>query len=96
VEAPALLDTLVELAREAGIRVRVVPRSSAELDLAPRSGICRIRGALWLLLVSAESLEDRIEAAAAAVRAHAPEVLEGRYLPPAVRERLERPQGKSP
>lgn len=93
-EAPALLDYLVELAREAGIRVRVIPRSSAELDLAPHSGICRIRGALWLLLASSESLEDRIEAAAAAVRDHVPGVLEGRYLPPAVRERLERPRGK--
>ena len=95
-QAPALLDYLVELAREAGIRVRVIPRSSAELDLAPHSGICRIRGSLWLLLVSAESLEDRIEAAATVVRAHASEVLEGRYLPPAVRERLECPQGKLP
>jgi hypothetical protein len=93
VEGHALLDFLVELAQGAGIKVRVIPRSGAEFDLAPRSGICRIRGAPWLLLAAGESLEDRIEAAATAVRVHAPQALEGRYLPPAVRERLKSPRG---
>jgi len=95
VEGQALLDFLVELAQGAGIQVRVIPRSGAEVDLAPRSGICRIRGAPWLLLASGESLEDRIEAAATAVRVHAPQALEGRYLPPAIRERLKSPRGKA-
>jgi hypothetical protein len=95
VEGEALLDYLVELAREAGIQVRVIPRSAAELDLTPRSGICRIRGVPWLLLASGESLEDHIEAAVTAVRTHAPGALEGRYLPPAVRERLVSPRGDS-
>ena len=94
VEGHALLDYLVELAREAGIQVRVIPGSAAVVDLPPRSGICRIRGAPWLLLASDEPLEDRIEAAATAVRTHAPGTLEGRYLPPAVRERLSSPGGK--
>lgn len=93
-EGQALLDFLVELAQEAGIQVRVIPRSAAEGDLAPRSGICRIRGSPWLLLASGEPLEDRIEAAAMAVRAHAPESLEARYLPPAIRERLVSPRGE--
>jgi len=93
VEGQALLDYLVELAQEAGIHVKVIPHSSAMVDLSPRSGICRIRGVPWLLLAAGESLEDRIEAAATAVRTHAPGVLEGRYLPPAVRERLVSPRG---
>ena len=80
--------------REAGIRVRTIPQSTAVTDLPPRSGACLIRGAPWLLLASGEPLEDRIEAAAAAPRTHAPRVLEGRYLPPAVRERLGPPRGK--
>jgi nucleotide-binding universal stress UspA family protein len=95
VQGEALLDFLVELAQEAGIRVRVIPRSAEELHPAPRSGVCRIRGSPWLLLASGEPLEDRIEAAAMAVRTHAPEALEGRYLPPAVRERLDSPRGKT-
>ena len=94
-QGEALLDFLVELAQEAGIRVRVIPRSAEEIQPAPRSGACRIRGAPWLLLASGEPLEDRIEAAAIAVRTHAPEALEGRYLPPAVRERLDSPRGKA-
>lgn len=94
-EGQSLLDFLVELAQEAGVQVRVIPRYAAEGDPAPRSGICRIRGAPWLLLASGEPLEDRIEAAAMAVRVHARAVLEERYLPPAVRERLDSPRGSS-
>jgi hypothetical protein len=95
VEGQALLELLVELAREAGIRVRAIPRSAADGDPSPRSGSCRIRGSPWLLLASGDSLEDRIEAAAAALRTLAPGALEGRYLPPAVRDRLNPPRGKS-
>jgi hypothetical protein len=94
VEGQALLDCLVELAREAGIQVRVIPTSAAVTDLPPRSGICRIRGSPWLLLASGEPLEDRIAAAAAALRTLAPGGLERRYLPPAVRERLVSPRGR--
>jgi hypothetical protein len=93
VEGQALLDFLVELAQEAGVQVRVIPSTTGEGDPAPRSGLCRIRGAPWLLLAPGEPLEDQIEAAVAAVRAHALEALEGRYLPPAVRERLASPRG---
>jgi hypothetical protein len=95
VEGEALLDFLVELAVQAGIQVRVMPRSAEDFQPAPHSGTCRIRGAPWLLLAAGEPLEDRIEAAARAVRALAPEVLERRYLPPAVRERLDPPGGKA-
>jgi hypothetical protein len=42
------------------------------------------------VLSAAEPLEARIEAAAAALGAHGGALLEGRFLPPAVRERLER------
>jgi hypothetical protein len=92
VEGQALLDFLVELAQQAGIEVRVIPGVATEGDPAPRSGLCRIRGTPWLLLAPRESLEDRIEAAVEALRAHALEALEGRYLPPAVRERLSPPR----
>ncbi len=54
-----------------------------------------MRGAPWLLLAWGEPLEDRIEAAATAVRVHAREVLEERYLPPAVRDRLDSPGGNT-
>jgi hypothetical protein len=90
VDAGEVLSFLVALAEEAGIAVRVLPRGAAgEGEPAPRSGACRIRGAPFLLLAPAEPLEDRISAAAVALRRFAPQALEGRFLPPAVRERLE-------
>jgi hypothetical protein len=88
VESRQLLDTLVGLAEEAGISVRVA--GAGEGELPPRSGLCRVRGNLLLVLSAAEPLEARIEATAAALFAHGGALLEGRFLPPAVRERLER------
>lgn len=87
-EARELLDALVCLAEEAGITVRVA--RAGESELPPRSGLCRVRGKLLLVLSAAEPLESRIEAAAAALGEHGAALLEGRFLPPAVRERLER------
>ena len=87
-ESRQLLDALVGLAEEAGITVRVA--GAGESELPPHSGLCRVRGNLLLVLSAAEPLEARIEAAAAALGTHGASLLEGRFLPPAVRERLER------
>lgn len=89
-----VLDALIGLCLEAGLelrRVRGGPEAAGEP--AARSGVCRVRGALWLVLSEAEGVEERIAAAAEALRAHAPDLVEGRYLPPAVRERLARSSG---
>jgi hypothetical protein len=92
-----VLDALVGLCREAGFEVR---RLRAGPDAAgepvARSGVCRVRGALWLVLADADGVEDRIAAAAAALRAHAADLVEGRYLPPAVRQRLARGEWSPP
>jgi hypothetical protein len=47
-----------------------------------------VRGAHWLVLSDADGVEERIEAAAEALHRVAPDLAEGRYLPPAVRARL--------
>jgi hypothetical protein len=84
-----VLDALLALCREAGIDVRRVSgRPEAPGEPPARSSLCRVRGAFWLVLSDAEGLEERIGAAAAALRRVAPELPEGRYLPPAVRARL--------
>ncbi len=89
-EPRALLDTLIEIVEEGGVTVRVLPKGGArEGEPAPSSDVCRIRGEPWLLLAASDSLEDRIDAAVRAVRRFVPEAVEGRFLPPAVRERLE-------
>ena len=86
-----LLEALIGLCREAGLEVRSVRGSPEDAsELVARSGVCRVRGALWLVLSHADGVEERIGAAADALRAHAPDFVEGRYLPPAVRQRLAR------
>jgi hypothetical protein len=82
-----VLAALVALAAEAGLRVRAAAAAAGEGPL--ESGTCRVRGELWLVLVPADPVEHRISVVARALRAHAPELLETRWLPPAVRDRLE-------
>ena len=84
-----MLELLTGLAEEAGIAVRVA--RSGDSELPPRSAVCRVHGRLLLVVSAAEPMEARIEAVADALRAHGADWLEGRFLPPAVRERLERP-----
>ncbi len=91
-EPEAILDALVEVARDAGVTVRVLPRSALrEGEPLPESDVCRIRGEPWLILAAGESIEDRIAAAARAVRRYAADEADRRFLPPAVRSRLDDP-----
>jgi hypothetical protein len=87
-EPRAMFETLVGLAEEAGISVRVA--RAGEGELPPRSGVCRVRGRLLLVVSAAEPLDARIEAVAAALREHGGALLEQRFLPPALRERVDR------
>lgn len=89
-EAPEVLEQLVALAGEAGIRVRAASRSEAALE----SALCRVRGELWLVLVPAEPVEHRIGVVLRALREHAPRLLEERWLPPAVRARVDGAEGE--
>lgn len=85
-----MLEFLIDLARETGLEVRRVPaRLSSESEPPARSGVCRVRGRLFVLLAAADAVEDRISALAGGLRALDPSLLEGRWLPPAVRERLD-------
>ena len=86
-EPRALLDFLVSLAEESGVTVRVASRAP-ELE-GMRSGPCVLRGQPWLVLAPRDALEDQIDAAIRALRRFAADELEDRYLPPAVRERIE-------
>lgn len=82
------LDQLVDLAREAGIDVRVLAGARGGADLPPQSAICRVRGEVWVVLSEADLAEQRIRVVAEALREHAGELLSGRYLPPALRDLL--------
>lgn len=88
-EPAALMDSLLALARDAGLEVRSVGRQRGEEHDAPAaSGTCRVRGAVWVVISSAEPVEVQLEVLATALRTHASALVEARYLPPAVRERI--------
>jgi hypothetical protein len=91
-----LLRHLLELADEAQITIRHVPGAS-EGGGALSSAVCRVRGRAWVVLSGADPPGRRIEVLAAALREHAAGFLEGRYLAPAVRERLspDGPEGEA-
>lgn len=78
-----LLEQLSALAREAGIEVR----SAREDELA--SGVCRVRGAVWVVLSASDPVAERVAVLARALCQHAAGFLERRYLPPAIRSVLE-------
>jgi len=91
VEDTEILEVLFELADDAGFELHVSgrdARTDALGDGAMPSGICRVRGALWVILSSEEPVHAQIELLCAALRQHAAEMLEERHLPPAVRQRL--------
>ena len=91
-EGLALRDALAELARECGLSVRVL-RSGADAALAPASGPAVVRGAPWIVLVASDPLGAQIEALAAGLVRFVQPALDARYLPPAVREALDRAVG---
>jgi len=86
-----VLEVLFELAAEAGIRVKVAGRGAGGADAGPlASGVCRVRGELWVVLSSSEPVGAQIRTLAWALRAHAPALIEERHLAPAVRAALDR------
>ena len=88
-EAPALRDALVELARACGLSVRVLrPAPDGAAGLA--SGPALVRGAPWIVLVAGDPVSVQVDALAAGLVRFARASLEKRYLPPAVREALDR------
>ena len=86
-ETSEILDRLVELAREAGIDVRVLSRGGS--DTSPESAVCRVRGEVWVVLAEADLPAQRVAVLVRALREHAGPELQDRYLPPALRSLLD-------
>jgi hypothetical protein len=51
--------------------------------------VCRLRGELQVVLIDTDPLAERLAVLAGALRDQAPDLLESRYVPPAVRAWLE-------
>ena len=90
-EPAEIMKVLLALSEEAGLEIRTVRASAAEPgEPTPSSAVCRVRGAVWVLLSTADPVEIQLDVVCEALREHAAEVLEDRYLPPAIRARLDR------
>ena len=87
-EPAALRDALVELARELGVSVRVLRGASDAPGLA--SGPALVRGAPWVVLVAGDPAGAQIAAIAAALVRFKSAEIDARFLPPAVREAIDR------
>lgn len=84
-----ILRELLTLADETGLRVRPIRGAPAsESEPAAGSGTVRVRDETWVVLSAADSVDERVAVLARALRQHAGEALEQRYLPPALRELL--------
>ena len=80
---------LVELACSAGFEVRRASGfGGADRDLPIASGVCRVRGTIWVVLAATDTVAERSVVLADALKTHASELLESRYLPPALRQKL--------
>jgi hypothetical protein len=89
VEPDDLLSALVDLAREAELVVRLVPqRAARDGEPLATSGLCRVRGEDWVMLASADPVEQRVAALAHGLRTCRAAFLDQRYLAPALRECL--------
>ena len=87
----ALLAALLELAEELGLPVRRLPADAAFDGVGPTgSGLCTLRGRRMVWLAASDPPERQVDVLARALREHAGESLEMRFLPPAIRERLNR------
>ena len=85
-----ILEHLLELAGEAGMKVRAGGSGRLGDDLPPvASGVCRVRGELWVVLAEGDGLLIQIDTLADALRTHAAQFIEDRHLPPAVRTFLD-------
>ena len=89
-ESSDILASMLDLAREAGFEVRPVGRSGLEAgETPPASAVCRVRGAVWVMLSSEDPVAIQLGVLAGALRRHAARLIEERHLPPAVRALLE-------
>jgi len=88
-ETVEVLEQLLELAVEAGLEVRAASGRSRDVDLPPpSSGVCRVRGSVWVVLSAADPPSAQIDVLADALKTYAGAFLSDHYLPPAVRELL--------
>ena len=90
-EERAQLEALLALADEAALEVRILSSAAAAREHAPiGSAACRVAARVWVVLAPDDPLDHQIEVLAGALARYRAEFLDGRFMAPALRERVER------
>ncbi len=96
-EPAEVLESLLVLADEVQLEVRIL---SSQLppgaEFVPSSSCCRVRGKVWVMLSPNDPVDLHIDVLARALKSEAGAQLEARYLPPAIRQLLEREADSDP
>ena len=93
----SLLESLLSLADEAELEVRVISTRAAKTDLAPtESAACRVGARIWVVLNPDDPTQHQAEVLAGALARYRAEFLEGRFIAPALRDFIARvdPSGR--
>jgi len=90
VKPAELMQALLDLAEEIGLEVRVVGGPRADGEPAPASAVCRVKGRVWVVLSRDDASATQIGVLARALVAQPDAGLEAPWLPPAVRDVLDR------
>jgi hypothetical protein len=83
-----IMEALLDLAREASLEVKLVGGLGEGLEGPATSAVCRVKGRTWVVLSRTDPADAQLRVLADALRTFAPELIENRYLPPAVREQI--------
>jgi hypothetical protein len=81
-----VIEALLALADETDLEVKHVGGAQTEWGSAATSAVCKVRGRTWVVLSGADPVSVQLGVLGRALRNHAGELLENRYLPPAVRQ----------
>lgn len=85
----AQLAAMLDLAEELGLTVRAMPAVGDDAEQSA-AALVRLKGREVLFLNAQAPVADRLDAVAAALAGR--EDLQNRFLPPELRERIERPR----
>ena len=90
-EPEALLEALLELADRADLEVRVLSAAGSGAEFRPtESAACRVGERIWVVLAPSDPTGHQAQVLAAALSRFRADFLEGSFIPPGVREFLDR------
>ena len=89
-DAPEILEALFELADEVGLEVRALRGAHPpDSEFASTSACVRVKGKTWVVLSPNDPVDLHISILSDVLKSEAGAELEGRFLPPALRQLLE-------